>query len=81
MNPFSNIPGAGENEEAGTVMSDTIEAGGASTSDCYFTENGQRRSPVTTASLLELLRAQKISGDPAPFAVTAWSVVKSSATR
>jgi GYF domain 2 len=44
-------------------MSDTIETDGASTSVWYFTENGQRRGPITTASSLELLRAEKISGD------------------
>ena len=44
-------------------MSDTIEADGASTGNWYFTENGQRRGPVTAAGLLELLQQEKVSGD------------------
>jgi GYF domain 2 len=44
-------------------MSETIEADGASTNNWYFTENGQRKGPVTAASLLELLRQERISGD------------------
>ena len=44
-------------------MSDTIEANNESTSNWYFTENGQRRGPVTTANLVELLKAETISGD------------------
>ncbi|WP_316197851.1 DUF4339 domain-containing protein [Bradyrhizobium sp. SZCCHNS2002] len=44
-------------------MSDTIEAGEVSTTDWYFTDSGQRRGPVTRADLLELLEAEKISGD------------------
>ena len=44
-------------------MNDTFDTGGASASDWYFTENGQRQGPITTASLLELLRAERISGD------------------
>jgi hypothetical protein len=42
-------------------MNDTIEADGASTSNWYFTENGQRKGPIATANLLELLEAEKIS--------------------
>ncbi|WP_029583170.1 DUF4339 domain-containing protein [Bradyrhizobium sp. URHD0069] len=44
-------------------MSDTVEADGASASNWYFTENGQRKGPITTANLLELLEVEKISGD------------------
>src|SRR6267378_3109237 len=63
MNPFSDNLGSQENKEAGAVMSDTMEADGAGTNNWYFIENGQRRGPVTTASLLELLQSEKISGD------------------
>jgi hypothetical protein len=44
-------------------MSGTIEADRESTSNWYFTENGQRRGPETTANLVELLKTEKISGD------------------
>jgi hypothetical protein len=44
-------------------MSDTINAGGASDSDWFFTENGQRKGPVTTTRLLELARTEEINGD------------------
>jgi GYF domain 2 len=44
-------------------VSNTIDAVGATSDEWFFTENGQRRGPVTTAALLELLCAEKISGD------------------
>jgi hypothetical protein len=44
-------------------MSDTTEAAGANNDGWYFTESGQRKGPIATANLLELLRAEKISGD------------------
>ncbi|MGJ4905501.1 DUF4339 domain-containing protein [Bradyrhizobium sp. HKCCYLS2058] len=44
-------------------MSNTNETSGTSTGDWFFIENGQRKGPLTRAYLLELLRAEKISGD------------------
>lgn len=41
----------------------TIDADETSTTDWYFTENGRRIGPVTTANLLELLETEKVSGD------------------
>lgn len=43
-------------------MSDTINGAGT-TGEWFFTENGQRKGPVTIADLLELLRAEKVNGD------------------
>ena len=43
-------------------MSDTINSGGT-TAEWFFTENGQRKGPVTVADLLELLRTEKVNGD------------------
>jgi hypothetical protein len=44
-------------------MSDTRSAGEASDENWFFTENDQRKGPITTAALLELLHAEKLSGD------------------
>lgn len=63
MNPFGDILGSLRERGSWAVMNDTIEADGASTSNWYFTENGQRKGPIATANLLELLEAEKISSD------------------
>lgn len=63
MNFPSEILGMPRELGVGARMTDTINAGGTSDEDWFFTEKGQREGPVTTAGLLELLRAEKLDGD------------------
>ena len=44
-------------------MSETTDSAGTANTDWFFTENGQRKGPLPSARLLELLRTEAINGD------------------
>lgn len=44
-------------------MSNTVEGAATDADDWFFAEQGQRKGPITAASLLELLRTEAIDGD------------------